>query len=215
MTPPNIKIKLPQLDEMVSRGKKIVDQLNKRGTSAMDALTAKGAAYWEEAVKSGRSVLQVDEMMKHEKVKWAVEEMAKVKDRAVQELQESWKLATDTVAPALEELWDRMPEQVRKAWAQVPATMRTAWNHLPDSVRELAEKLPLPVPLKGEPEAGEEKVELDPPLEGYDELNVRKVADLLETLDPEQLKRVREYEAATKNRVTVLRAVDKLLAKEE
>jgi hypothetical protein len=47
------------------------------------------------------------------------------------------------------------------------------------------------------------------PVEGYDDLNVKAVADLLPGLDRVNLERVARYEAAHKDRVTVLRAVDK------
>ena len=50
------------------------------------------------------------------------------------------------------------------------------------------------------------------PIDDYDELNVRKVADALDTLDAWQLTRVRAYEVENKNRKTVLGAIDRRLA---
>ena len=52
----------------------------------------------------------------------------------------------------------------------------------------------------------------EPPIEDYDELNVQKVSDALEGLGPWELQKVREYEEQHKNRVTVLRAVDRKLS---
>lgn len=51
-----------------------------------------------------------------------------------------------------------------------------------------------------------------PPIEDYDGLNVKKVTDALTGLDAFQLSKVREYEAAHKNRKTVLRAIERLLS---
>ncbi|MCB9760878.1 MAG: hypothetical protein H6739_13655 [Alphaproteobacteria bacterium] len=50
-----------------------------------------------------------------------------------------------------------------------------------------------------------------PPIRDYDDLNVKKVGQAVEGLDRVELLRVRRYEVAHKNRVTVLRAVDREL----
>jgi len=50
-------------------------------------------------------------------------------------------------------------------------------------------------------------------LEGYGDLNVRKAVASLADLSREDLLVVKEYEAATKNRSTVLKAVEKCLSK--
>jgi uncharacterized protein YukE len=47
-----------------------------------------------------------------------------------------------------------------------------------------------------------------PPIDDYDNLNVKEVTDAIGELDLWSLQKVRDYEAANKNRVTVLRAVD-------
>ena len=48
------------------------------------------------------------------------------------------------------------------------------------------------------------------PLPGYDKLNVERAVDLLPMLDDQQLLAVQAYEQAHGNRITVLRAIDKL-----
>jgi len=50
-----------------------------------------------------------------------------------------------------------------------------------------------------------------PAIENYDELNVKKVNAQLDGLSTYELEKLRAYEAANKNRVTVLREVDRLL----
>lgn len=50
-----------------------------------------------------------------------------------------------------------------------------------------------------------------PPIADYDELNVKKVCAALESLTAYELQKVRLYEVANKNRVTVLRELDRLL----
>ena len=69
-----------------------------------------------------------------------------------------------------------------------------------DSLRERAQNLQ---------EAGD-AVER-PPIDDYDELNVHQVNDALDGLSPWELEKVRRYETANKDRVTVLREVKRLL----
>lgn len=50
-----------------------------------------------------------------------------------------------------------------------------------------------------------------PAIAGYDDLNVVDTKDALAKLTPYQLEKVRVYESANKNRVTVLREIERLL----
>ena len=50
-----------------------------------------------------------------------------------------------------------------------------------------------------------------PSIEDYDELNAKTIIGLVDDLDRLELVKIREYEQANKDRVTVLRAVDKAL----
>ena len=50
-----------------------------------------------------------------------------------------------------------------------------------------------------------------PPIEGYDELNVKEVGQALEGLSAYELEKVRRYEEANKNRVTLLRDLESRL----
>lgn len=50
-----------------------------------------------------------------------------------------------------------------------------------------------------------------PPIADYDELNVKQVNEALEGLTAYELEKVRAYETAHKNRVTVLREVERRL----
>ncbi len=50
-----------------------------------------------------------------------------------------------------------------------------------------------------------------PPIADYDDLNVKQVSEALEGLNEYELEKVRRYEVANKDRVTVLRAIDSLL----
>ena len=55
--------------------------------------------------------------------------------------------------------------------------------------------------------AGEE----DLPIEDYDSLNVKQISERLEELSDEEVERLRRYEAANKNRSTLLRRLDERL----
>ncbi|MFU8805935.1 MAG: hypothetical protein ACNA8W_19135 [Bradymonadaceae bacterium] len=50
-----------------------------------------------------------------------------------------------------------------------------------------------------------------PPIANYDELNVRQIGEALEGLSAYELDKVRRYEEAHKNRVTILRGVERRL----
>jgi uncharacterized protein YdaU (DUF1376 family) len=57
----------------------------------------------------------------------------------------------------------------------------------------------------------EVQVKEKPPIEGYDEMTVQDVLERLPGFDAEMLTEMRVYEAAHKNRVTVLREIDEQL----
>ncbi len=54
----------------------------------------------------------------------------------------------------------------------------------------------------------ETEVKMHEPFEGYDLLNAKEAGDRVAEMDAEQLKYMRVYEVANKNRVTVLREID-------
>ena len=51
-----------------------------------------------------------------------------------------------------------------------------------------------------------------PPLEGYDSMNVEQISNRLEGLSVEELEQLRRYEAANKDRSTLRRRIDDLIA---
>jgi hypothetical protein len=50
-----------------------------------------------------------------------------------------------------------------------------------------------------------------PPIEGYDEMNVGEVTEQLDSLSEAELRRVRTYEQANKNRETLITQIDRRL----
>lgn len=52
-----------------------------------------------------------------------------------------------------------------------------------------------------------------PPVEDYDELNVKQICQEIRDLDAHSLLKVESYEKANKNRVTVLREVERLMTR--
>lgn len=66
--------------------------------------------------------------------------------------------------------------------------------------------------LVGKEEAAEAET---PPIENYDTLTVTDILERLDDLDSEELCALRAYESKNKKRVTVLRAIDQRLGKEE
>jgi len=83
----------------------------------------------------------------------------------------------------------------------------------------LKQKMPGSVPAAREPSAPQDRrIEIEveavpvPPVEGFDALNAKQVIERIASLDRNALKDVRAYEEARKNRVTILREIDRLLA---
>ncbi len=50
-----------------------------------------------------------------------------------------------------------------------------------------------------------------PPIEGYDEMNVEEITEQLDSLSEAELRRVRTYEQANKNRETLITQIDRRL----
>lgn len=94
------------------------------------------------------------------------------------------------------------PEPVAAAPAAEPATEPATE---PDAEPD-AEAAPEPA------QAAASEPEPEPfPIPGYDDLNVKVIVEALEALSPEALEAVRAYEAANKKRVTIDRAIKKLM----
>ncbi|MGH8974578.1 MAG: hypothetical protein ACRD0C_15430 [Acidimicrobiia bacterium] len=71
-----------------------------------------------------------------------------------------------------------------------------------------------PLDADSDADYGEIEVMRDFPIDRYDELRANEILPLLASLDAEDLKMVREEEAATKARTSVLSRIDVLLARE-
>ncbi len=78
--------------------------------------------------------------------------------------------------------------------------------------RRLEERLfPEPVPAEEVEPSGVHHAVVAPPFEGYDTLAASEIVQLLQRLPSTDLRMVREYEAASRRRRTVLAKVDQLL----
>lgn len=96
------------------------------------------------------------------------------------------------------------PEPVAAAPAAEPATEPATEPAAEPDAEPAAEAAPEPAQAAAsEPEPF--------PIPGYDDLNVKVIVEALEALSPEALEAVRAYEAANKKRVTIDRAIKKLM----
>jgi hypothetical protein len=239
MTKMQIKLDLPDIHQLVERGKKIVDVVQQRGQRTVNELTERGTQLYDETLKRAQTVLTLDQFRDHALLGKAIHELEQVRERALKEVRHGLELANEKLSPALDSAMEAVPEPMRKTLDQVIGQVRTLAEEMktvPDQLMEFARKHGIlnvvvsekdseksasaekadaateAVAVDPEPEAAAPAAaELSPPFEGYDELNVRQVTERLSEMTPEELTRVREYEQATKNRVTVLRAVEKLL----
>jgi hypothetical protein len=109
-------------------------------------------------------------------------------------------------APAGEDMAEEEEEEEVAAWAEPE----------PEWVTGGAEWSASDFPLEAGGDAGYDEIEVmrDFPIDRYDELRANEILPLLSGLDAEDLKMVREEEAATKARTSVLSRIDLLLARE-
>lgn len=120
----------------------------------------------------------------------------------------------------LQERFGKQIDQIR----EVETELRARAEKLVAEVRpEIESRVPALVPVLGRLETLVRSVDsrlqdfigsvaaVGLPIENYDELNVREVTASLAGLTNDELETVRAYEAANKNRVTVLREIDTLL----
>ncbi len=103
--------------------------------------------------------------------------------------------------------------------AQLAALKDKVAGKIDERRRRCRQRLERIVPNKAErSHETDEGVEIDvefaeePPWPGYDALNVQQVIERLPALEPHDLRSLRAYELAHKNRITVLREIDRLLA---
>ena len=99
-----------------------------------------------------------------------------------------------------------------------PQAVRAAAPAAPAATTRLEQvRPPEPVPVAADAGAsGDDEWEVDWgdevlfPIEDYDELRVAEIVPLLPELDPDELEEVRDREAATKNRASILARIDEL-----
>jgi hypothetical protein len=128
----------------------------------------------------------------------------------------------------LEELRDDTAQRAREMQRDIERRRQMVVARLRDGGREaflsasatalsLGGKLPLGKPLGDTLEARARELEAarqelhHPPIEDYDELNVKQVAEALEGLDAWELEKVRSYEKEHKDRKTVYASIERKL----
>lgn len=111
----------------------------------------------------------------------------------------------------------RVLESVSDLLREIDGKISERLSRLGQIEQKLEQKLEQKVEQKLEQTRASEASEESPlesllPLPGYDELNAKAAISALAELNAEMLEAIRLYEEATKNRATVLRAIDQRLA---
>jgi hypothetical protein len=120
------------------------------------------------------------------------------------------------------EVQEQMTEEAKAQRAKVEATLSGITEGVGDTGATIQEKFQsglsaLKIGSGTVIETDDIKIEVEivdseEPWDGYGELNAQEILDRLADLKADRLVILREYEANTKNRVTVLREIDMLLA---
>jgi ElaB/YqjD/DUF883 family membrane-anchored ribosome-binding protein len=101
--------------------------------------------------------------------------------------------------------WMEQAQQQQQAFQQQAQEQQQSFQQMTQEVLGSYSKL-FNIPLSY---AKEGLREAQFPIEAYDELNVEEVSGRLDTLSPEELREVRDYEERNKNRETVLEQLDR------
>lgn len=148
--------------------------------------------------------------------RFELQSLTELPERAQRELEQR----TSDAKRRIEDSQARALGQLRDSSRQLAFRVASSSLHTASSLLERAPVKPAPITRSAERLQrcasfwGERERAVDAPsLEGYDELNVKQVNAALDSLDVYQLEKLRAYEAANKNRVTILREVDRLLAR--
>ncbi len=233
-----IKIQNEHLDAIIARGKGLMEDLTKHGAAAAQAAQKTGESLASFLGRCGVKT-KIQGVLDDPRIKRAVDEAANVREKVVEQTSETWKHVTATVDSHAEWMKDHLPAPVKKVLEQAPEAAAQAWSHMPATIRDALDKIPIPTlkhdvpPAQTEPAAApapeappaqaasataaDEPVsisaqpQLAPPFSDYDELSAKDVVARLEGLDPAQLTAIRDYEAAVKNRVTIIKTVEKIL----
>ncbi len=149
----------------------------------------------------------------------ALQQIGDLADRAEQRGEQLEADANSSFA----EFQDKMAERASRRRARFAARVDRVANEVSERGQQVEDRLKETISgfkpdLAANPVADDQDIEIkmetatEPPLPGYDDLTVPEVGERIAEVNPEALKLVRAYEAGHKNRITVLRQIDDLLA---
>ena len=145
------------------------------------------------------------------------EEIEEAFNAKVQEVQDQVTTEIKERRTQIETKIDGVSKEVSERGKSVEDTVQKAFSRLKvgdsggdsnaDGEIEIEVEAEIDVEVSEEIEAAESQ-----PIDGYDEMTAHEVVAALPDLDPETVERVRVYEAAHKDRVTIIREIEELTA---
>ncbi len=166
---------------VLERGQKLVEQAERRGEKLERKLEKEAT---RELKRSRREL----------------EKRVKRLQKQLQKLQKQGRKSVRGKERKTEKLLERQVEEILERMG-IPSRERI--EKLNKEIDALARKI--------DQALAEQQPQVALPIPDYDELSVREILQALDKLTPEQLQAIKEYEAAHKGRVTVLREVDRRL----
>src|SRR5829696_3205629 len=105
--------------------------------------------------------------------------------------------------------WMQQAQQQQQTFQQQAEQQQQAFQQMvQESTNTFMQMFNIPLSSAQEGLQSAQRATSEVPIEGYDEMNVSEVAQQLDNLSADELKRVRDYERRNKNRETLLGQID-------
>jgi hypothetical protein len=180
-----------QTDANRQAGQELAEQAQ-RGQEASRQLAQESLSAYTDFINSGFSFFQAGPQAAKKSVREGGEDAQRISGETEIHLGEDEGIAEEDQRSLKEELRSIIRESVQRSEAGIgEEPQEDGGTVAPEGGRAAAQ---------------------GPPLEGYDSLNVEQISDRLEGLSVEELEQLRRYEAANKDRSTLRRRIDNLIA---
>lgn len=187
------KMNLRNMQEQVEDGTKAVRTYSRKAERIYLGILGMAYDYGRDQMKTGMSFLEKAEkrgIKVEDLLNKRVTEMRQEATQEVRNLRKRVESRVEEVGKEVAARGEAMEKEVQKAMDKVKPSSVNGKHAEVDQIKI------------------EVEIVTQPPIAGYDEMNVEEVGERLGLLDVEKLAEVRAYELTHKNRITVLREID-------
>jgi len=179
-----------------------IDRFSDNLKAKRDQLKEQSQNLVQQAMENGRSAIEVARSTVEDEVKDVLGRVRQLESQSQTVVREQLNQRFARILAIEQQIWQRAEGLVDRVKPEISSrfpALSPVVDRVGDAIRTVDARL-------HQGRAG------GAPIADYDALNVKQVITKLAALNADQLRAVRAYEVAHKNRVTVLRAVDEHLA---